>query len=176
MLREKQQRFVDAYMLDPNATKAAIAAGYSPKSAESKASKLMARDDIKEAIKEARKGRSQRVEVNADDVLRTLLRLLNSDIGEAFREDGSLKPIHEMPEDVRKAIQSVEVDELWEGHGEDRARVGETKKVKFWSKDKALELSMRHLGMLNDKLKVNVSMTLEQLVEASMEPDEGGGS
>ena len=64
-------------------------------------------------------------------VLGELLRLARVDIAGAFDKNGKLKPIHEIPEDVRRAICGVEVDELFEGTGRDREQVGFTRKVRY---------------------------------------------
>lgn len=50
MLKGKQQRFVDEYLIDLNATQAAIRAGYSEKTANEQAARLLANVSIKEAI------------------------------------------------------------------------------------------------------------------------------
>lgn len=167
-LGPKQNLFIQAYLVEPNATKAAIAAGYSPKTAASQGARLLTNAKVRKAIAEAQQRRSERVEVKQDDVLRVLIRHLSQDIGEAYDEHGALLAVHKMPPDVRKTIQSLEVEEL----EVDGKRVGQVRKVKFWSKDKALELCLRHLGLLKDKVDLNVKMTWEQLVLQSMNKPE----
>lgn len=156
-LSTRESVFVAEYLVDLNATRAALRAGYRAKHIEEMARQVMARPHVRAAVDEALARRASRVEVKADDVLRALLRSLNSDIRQAFGEDGCLKPIRELPDDVALAIASVEVDEIWEGRGEERTQVGVTRKVKFWSKDKAIELALKHLGLLTDKSEVKVS-------------------
>jgi phage terminase small subunit len=163
-LAPKQARFVDEYPIDVNAKAAAIRAGYSPKTAQEQGSRLLSNVKIRQAIDERILARSKRTEITADTVLRELLRLARVDIGEAFKPDGSLKSIHDMPEDVRRAIAGVEVDELFHGHGQDREQIGYTRKVKFWDKTRALELLGRHLKLFVDKIEVEGRVTLEDLV------------
>lgn len=177
----RQRRFIDEYLVDLNATKAAERAGYRGPHVATTAHHLLLRPHVRAAVDEALAARAARVEVTQDEVLREALRMLRSDFAQAFDENGNLKQVHEIPEDLRRAIASVETDELFEGRGEDRRQIGVTRKLKFWPKDKALELLMRHLGMLNDKVKHELGPSFADLVTASMKPakppdGQGGGA
>lgn len=88
---------------------------------------------------------------NRDVVVTELLRILTVDITQAFYPDGSIKPISEIPEDVRRCIAGFELAEIWGGVGEDRMQIGVLKKLKLWDKNKALELMAKHLKMLTEK-------------------------
>jgi hypothetical protein len=79
----KQKRFVDEYLLDPNATQAAIRAGYSPKTARAIGSRLLTDVDIAATIEKAQAKRSERVEITADQILKDLY--LNSQLA---RDEG----------------------------------------------------------------------------------------
>lgn len=167
-LTPKQNRFVAEYLVDLNATQAAIRAGYSPKTAEKIGSENLRKPEVAKAVEEAKARRAERVEVSQDEVLRELLRIARTDIGEAFDVNGNLRPLHDIPVDVRRAISSVEVDELWEGRGEDRDQVGVTRKLKFWDKTKALELLGKHLALFVERHKHDLGPTLEQLILESL--------
>lgn len=154
-LTPKQATFVREYLVDLNATRAAERAGYSPKTAETQGSRLFRNVQVREEIDRALGERADRVQVKADDILRELMRIGLADIREAFTEDGALKPIREMPEEIARTIAGVETEELWEGHGDERTRVGDTVKVKFWNKPQALELLGKHLKLFTDKTEVS---------------------
>jgi phage terminase small subunit len=68
----KQQRFVDEYLVDLNATQAAIRAGYSERTAYSIGEENLRKPEIKAAIQKAMDARSERTAVNADYVLTTI--------------------------------------------------------------------------------------------------------
>lgn len=72
-LNEKQQRFVDEYLVDLNATQAAIRAGYSPKTAYSQAFDLLKKPEVQEALDKARKAREARTEITQDWVVREMV-------------------------------------------------------------------------------------------------------
>ena len=72
-LTPKQQRFVDEYLIDLNATQGAIRAGYSPKTAEQQGFQLLKKTSVSEAIEQAQKERQKRTFVTQDDVIRGLL-------------------------------------------------------------------------------------------------------
>lgn len=150
-LTPKQQAFVREYLVDLNASAAARRAGYSERTAGSIGDENLKKPEIRRAIDAALKRRAERVEVSQDHVLRSLLEIANVDVAEAFDESGQLKPIHEIPPAVRRAISGIEVDELFEGRGEERTRVGVTRKVKFWPKVQSLELLGKHLKLFVDR-------------------------
>lgn len=152
-LTPKQQRFVAEYLVDLNATKAAERAGYSAKTARQQGARLLSNAAIADSVARGKRASFERVEVKADDVLRELLRIGLVDLRQAFTAEGALKPIHEMPEDVARALAGVEVEELFEGKGEERAQTGRLRKVKFWDKPRALELLGKHLKLFVDKVE-----------------------
>ena len=71
-LTAKQQRFVEEYLIDLNATQAAIRAGYSEKTAKQIGSRLLTNVDVEEAIAEGRASLSERTEITQDYVLSTI--------------------------------------------------------------------------------------------------------
>jgi len=168
-LTPRQNRFVAEYIKDLNGEKAAIRAGYRAENAKAQASRLLTKANVKREVDAAVERRSLRVEVKADDVLRELLALATVDTSLAYDANGKLLPIREMPADLRRAIAGVEVFEEFEGHGEDRVKVGEVIKVKFWSKEKALELLGRHLKMFTDKFEVKVDGSFADVLKKARE-------
>lgn len=154
-LSPKQEMFCREYLIDLNATQAAIRAGYSPKTAGVQAEALLKKPDIGKYVDELKKARAVKVQVNSEDVLRELVKLANSDVREVFNEDGSLKPMSEWPDVIARCVSSVEVEELFEmqpkdgGRGMEKVQIGWTKKVKFWDKTKALDMLGRHLKLFS---------------------------
>ena len=71
-LTPKQERFVAEYLLDLNATQAAARAGYSAKTAEQQGHQLLKKTSVSAEIQKAMQRRAERVERNADDVLRDI--------------------------------------------------------------------------------------------------------
>jgi phage terminase small subunit len=166
-MTEKELRFVEEYLVDLNSARAARAAGYSEASAANIAYQLLRKPRVKAAIEAAQRERSERTGVTADQVINELARIAFADIGAAFDEDGNLKPLHELPEDARRALSGVETDELFEGRGEERAKVGVVRKIKFWDKTRALELLARHFGVLGKQGESEGGITLIIRTDAS---------
>lgn len=153
-LTPKQQRFVDEYLIDLNATQAAIRAGYSPKTANEQGAQNLAKLSIATEVQKAMDARSQRCEITQDRVLKELARLAFFDIRKLYKPNGDLKGIHELDEDSAAVLSSVEALEEFEGTGKERKAVGYTKKVKIFDKVASINLAMRHLKMLTDKNEV----------------------
>ncbi len=162
-LTPKQERFVQEYLIDLNATQAAIRAGYSAHTANEQGARLLTNVSVRSAVEEAKKSRAERTEITQDRVLQELARIAFFDLRRLYREDGSLKAPHELDDDAAAVLAGIDVVES--GSDDEAADGGRrhlpefTKKVKVWDKKGALELAMRHLGMLNDKLKVDANVT-----------------
>lgn len=74
-LTPKQERFVSEYLVDLNATQAAIRAGYSERTANEQGARLLAKASVAAAIAEAQAARSERTKIDADYVLRQAVKL-----------------------------------------------------------------------------------------------------
>lgn len=157
-LTPKQERFVQEYLIDLNATQAAIRAGYSQRTARQIGDENLSKPDISAAIQAAKAARSERTHITQDRVLQELARIAFFDLRKLYREDGSLKAMHELDDDAAAVLAGVEVVETQgnaEFGGEDGARhIPEfVKKAKVFDKNTALTLAMRHLGMLKERVE-----------------------
>lgn len=149
-LSPRHRRFVLEYLVDLNATQAAVRAGYRALNADVVGPRLLGSVGIRAAVNAALKDRERRVAVAADDVLRELVRVALVDPARLIDLDGRLLPLSAMPEDVRRAVASIEVEEIFEGRGKDREHVGNLHKVKFWNKNEALRDLGKHLKLFTD--------------------------
>lgn len=164
-LTDQQERFCQEYLIDLNATKAADRAKYSKKTANEQGSRLLANVKVQARIQELMDERSKRTEITSDIVLKELLLIAKTDLSEAFDEQGSLKDIHDIPENIRRAIAGVEVYvETIQG-----IEIGRTKKLKLWDKNRALEMLGRHLKLFTDKVEHSGSIGLEGLAEEELD-------
>lgn len=155
-LSEKHQRFIDEYLVDLNATQAAIRAGYSPATAYSQGQRLLKHDEVAKAVRAAKRARAERLRVTQDRVLLEVARIAFFDPRKLFNSEGAPIPINQLDDDTAAALAGVEVLEEYDGSGEDRVFVGYTKKYKIADKNTALTNAMRHLGMLKDGLNLNL--------------------
>ena len=149
-LTPKQQRFVEEYLIDLNATQAAIRAGYSERTARWIGSENLSKPVLSEAINAALRHRTRRTEVTADQVLQELATIAFGDPRALFDANGHLRNIHELSDEAAAAIAAIEVVTRNIGDGE----VEYVHKVKSWDKVRALELLGKHLGMLKDRISL----------------------
>lgn len=152
-LTEKQQRFVDEYLIDLNATQAAIRAGYSVKTAKDIGCQNLAKPNIQQVISERMAERSKRTGVNQDRVVLELAK--NAFLKMTDVVDGQGRIRDTATEDDLSCIESVKYKHSDTGTGSSTER-----EVKAASKLKALELLGKHLGMWSDKLDVNVTQPI----------------
>lgn len=170
-LTPKQRLFVGEYLVDLNATRAAKAAGYSEATAYSQGQRLLKDVEVASAIEQAMARREKRTEITADRVLQELSRLAFFDVRKLYRGDGSMKAPHELDDDCAAAVSSLETFEVFAGVGDERQAIGETKKFKLFSKDSALTLAMRHLGMLKDKVEHSGDVTIRGKTVAELQEE-----
>ena len=162
-LTPKQQRFVDEYLIDLNATQAAIRAGYSAQTANEQGSRLLTNVSVEAAIKRSIAERSRRTGVTADRVIMELAKIgfVNiadvADLDHATIQDGALR-------DDTAAIQSVKVKRIPVEDGDIVER-----ELKLHDKVKSLDLLGRHLGIFNDKLKLEGGFQINFTGEGNLE-------
>ncbi|MBA3755319.1 MAG: terminase small subunit [Nitrosomonas sp.] len=166
-LNYQQTLFCHEYIIDLNATKAAERAGYSAHTAQEQGSRLLSIVMVKDKVQELMDRRTNRLDITADLVLDEIRKLATVDLSQAYDRAGRLLHPTEMPEEVRKAIAGIEVMEEYEGKGQERTAIGQTKKVKFYDKAKALELLGKHLVLFSEKHIHEGKITLEDLVSGS---------
>ena len=146
-LTEKQQRFIEEYLIDPNATKAAKLAGYSEDSAAEIGCENLIKPNIKKALEIARKERADRIRVTADSLLAHCSDMLEADIGDILDEVGAFKSIHDWPKIWRQMVSGIDIRELFEWQDKKRKKVGEVAKLKFITREKLIELTGKHIGV-----------------------------
>lgn len=152
-LREKQQLFVDEYLIDLNGTQAAIRAGYSAKTANEQASRMLTKVSIQQAISEKMAERSKRTGVNQDRVVQELAKIAFLKMTDVVDHNGKIKD--DASEDDLSCIESIKYK-----HSDTDTGSSTEREVKTASKLKALELLGKHLGMWNDKLDVNITQPI----------------
>lgn len=152
MLTPKQSTFVDEYLVDLNATQAAIRAGYSKKTARVIGAQNLTKLNIQVALKEAMDERARATGVTAESVLRQCRDLSFSDIRELFTKSGQLIPVHELSDAVAAAVQSVEVVVRATGETDDdgNREVEHVHKIRLVDKRASLDMLFKHLGLYND--------------------------
>lgn len=148
-LTAKEEMFCNEWLVDFNATQAAIRSGYSQNSAKEIGSQNLTKIHIKARIDELTQDRLNELGINKLRILEEYSRIAYLDIRKLYDEDGNLKPIHELDDDTARAIAGIEVSIAKGEKGND-----ETRKVRIIDKKGALDSTAKYLGMLTDKLDV----------------------
>lgn len=144
-LTPKQETFCREYIVDLDATKAAIRAGYSPKTAGQLGFQLLQKTLIKDFLAIIQTKRAARTEIDADYVLKRLAAIDQMDVADILNDDGTMKGVKDWPEVWRRTINGMDVSELFDGSGGERVLAGILKKIKFPDKLKNLELMGKHV-------------------------------
>lgn len=163
-----QQRFVEEYLIDLNVHQAAIRAGYASTKATSAGASLLKFAPIREAIAKAMAERSKRVGLNQDRVLFELGKLVVGDTRAVFNPDGTLRAPHEMDDYAAPMISGVKTRRVVELDENGKPQKVEMQEVKLVDRIGAIALAMRHLGMMNDKLDINITSLADRMLAAQM--------
>ena len=151
-LTDKMERFCKEYLVDHNATQAAIRAGYSKNTADKIGSENLRKPEIMKRLAQLTKPITKKLELTAEKVLTEISHLAFSNIKPFIDEEGNIVPIHELKDSDAAAISSLDVDEITSGMGKAKVSIGTSKKMKFHNKLKALELLGSHLSLFKNEL------------------------
>jgi len=136
-LTDKQRRFIDEYMVDLNATQAAIRAGYSEKTAGQQGFENLKKPEIQNEISKRQKVLSEKLKLKSEDVLREYANIAFANIGMVAEWDGETVTLKKSSDLSERAIQAIcEV-----------ANTDSGVKVKMHSKVAALDALAKHLGL-----------------------------
>jgi phage terminase small subunit len=157
-LNPRRLRFIAEYLVDLNATQAAIRAGYSPKTARNQASELLAKPDIAAAVAEGRQKQIAKAEMDADEWRKLVAQIARGDMRRLVDpETGALIPVNELDDEAAASLASVEVSRektrISKAGDAEVATEESLVKVKLWDRLRALDLMGRHLGLLKDKVE-----------------------
>lgn len=157
-LTDKQQRFVDEYLIDLNATQAAIRAGYSEKTAAAIGAENLIKPNIQNAIQEAQAKRQEQTQIDAAYVLRRLVEIDQMDVLDIMDDQMKILPLRDWPKIWRQYISNIENLELTDADGV-------FKKIKWPDKVKNLELLGRHVsvGAFKDKVEHSGKLEIQSL-------------
>ena len=150
-LTPKQARFVSEYLIDLNATQAAIRAGYSPKTAQEQSSRLLSKPIVASAVQAGQSQCLHRLEITADRVKARMAQRAFADVRKLYDAQGKLRPIHELTPDEAAIIAGIETVR----RNVDAADgVTDTVyKVKLIDQDRSLDMLAKHFGLLTEKVE-----------------------
>jgi phage terminase small subunit len=166
-LTDRQKRFVNEYLIDLNATQAAIRSGYKKEWAHTNANKLLQNTDVKQYITDRQKAMQERAEITQDDVLKELAKIGFADIRKAVKWGPALDTLDtDQGPMLANGVVLVDSDQLDEATAASISEIAQTNqgvKIKMHDKRQALVDIGRHLGMFTDKLKVDIDSPATEL-------------
>lgn len=159
-LNERQKRFVDEYLIDLNATQAAIRAGYSPKTANEQGAQLLAKLSVQQYLSKRMQDRIQRTEITQDRVLTELAKIGFADIRKAVKWGESVMVAQEEGDPVEiehsvALLSSTDIDDDTAAAISEVSQGRDGIKIKMHDKKGALVDIGRHLGMFKDKVELS---------------------
>jgi phage terminase small subunit len=171
-LNERQQLFVQEYLIDFNATGAYRRAGYAARTAhtaEASAFRLLRGAEVQAALKDALAARTRRVarrlrmvELRADDVLEELITVAFATMDDILDFSGErivYKRACDIPQHARDAIESYTEDEHTMTDSQGREYTRRRRKVKLWNKLQALAKLGQHLGLFLEREPLDVLLS-----------------
>ena len=180
-LTDKQARFIEEYLLCNSAYQAAKKAGFAESTADKKSYAWVgeSRDDcpanmrhVWDAVQEAKKARSERTKIDADYVLQRHAEIDQMDFMDIMDDEGHFKKVSQWPKIWRQFLSGIDIAEIWEGRGDDKAIVGMLKKIKWPDKLKNLELLGKHVsvGAYSEKLVAEHDVRVTEVRRTIVKP------
>ena len=169
-LTPKQMRFVDEYLVDLNATQAAIRAGYSTKTAHVTGPENLGKPRIAEEISRRQKDLQRRTEVTQDRVVKELARIAFANIADYIHVETQTRTKDDGTEVTYQIVMFNETQEL---SADQRAALAVVKQsvngfeLKLHDKIKALEHLGRQIGRFTDKLEVKGAIDIASVLAAA---------
>jgi phage terminase small subunit len=164
-LTPRQARFVAEYLVDLNATQAAIRAGYSAKTAQEQSSRLLSNAMVAAAVAEKQSAQLARVDLTAEMVKERLRLIGFQDVRKLFDEAGNLLPLHKLSDDAAVMVAGLEVIKKNAQAGD--GIIDTVHKVKVVDPIKALEMLAKHYGLLTEKVEHSGGVSITWLSNES---------
>lgn len=153
-LSAKQQRFVEEYLVDKNATQAAIRAGYSEKTAGVMGYENLRKPAVAEAVEAGLAKMAEKSEITAERVIAELGKIAFADIRKIFGPQGDLLSIAELEDEIAGALASVEiVTKPGDGDEDGNRSVDYVHKIRLSDKRAALVDLGKHLGLFPNRVE-----------------------
>ena len=147
-LTDKQQRFCEEYLIDLNATQAALRAGYCPRTANPQGSQNLAKLSIRNEIQRLKAERSERTQIEADGVVKELSKVAFSNISDYLTVDQEGEVfLLDFEAIEREKLAAIESIKIYTTKNKDGSREYTTTQFKLHSKLNALEQLGKHLGV-----------------------------
>jgi phage terminase small subunit len=159
-LTAKQEMFCKEYLVDLNATQAAIRAGYSKKTAQKIGSENLLKPLIANQIQILFDTRAEKVELNSEYVVKRLQSIDEMDVIEILDDEMNIKPISEWPKTWRTSISGIDLTEI-SGNNKEEKTISLLKKIKWPDKVKNLELLGRHFKLFTDKVDLTGDLVVK---------------
>ena len=166
-LTKKQEMFCKEYLIDLNATQAAIRAGYSEKTAREIGCENLTKPNVQEYLSKEIEKRSNRLEITADKVLQEIAKLAFSNMEDymTVASDGTAYvDLSKITRDQAAAISEITSDVYMDGEGEEAVQVKKTK-IKLSDKKGNLELLGRYLKLFTDRVEHSGEVVIMPTVE-----------
>ena len=166
-LTPKQERFCEEYLIDLNATQAAIRAGYSEKTANRIASQNLSKLDISKYITELKKEREEKIGITAERVLAEIEKMAFVKESDFYHDDGTPKQLSELTEDQKSALKFYNTKSI---------KVGEDEYIDVpvfavHDKQKSLDMLMKHLGQYEKDNTRVITLDIESTVLNGLNTD-----
>lgn len=157
----RHEAFAQALAKGQPASEAYVTAGY--KSSRSAASRLSTNVNVEARVRELVRVGAEKATIDIARTLQELVRVGLSDVRRLFDENGNLKSVYELDDEIAAAVASVEVVKK-PGTRDEDGESDHVHKIRLWDKNTALDKIAKHLGMLTEKHEHSVSDPLAELM------------
>ncbi|ODN40932.1 terminase small subunit [Piscirickettsia litoralis] len=158
-LSPKKERFVEEYLIDLNATQAAIRAGYSEKTANKQGPKLLVNVGIQEEIQKRQEKLKIKAEEKQLDVIQSYVEIARTSITDVLSWKDSKITIKDsdcIPPEIARCISEIT---------EEKSKFGSKLKIKMYDRKSSLDSLARHFGLFNQKTETEITLNPQTAME-----------
>lgn len=148
--RKRERKFIAAMSRGATQAEAARAAGYKGNNPKMVGWELARRPRVKEKLAKLEEDALASAGVTRTQIVRELARVAMLDPRRILDEFGNVRDFSDLDSDTASAIAGMDVEELFEGAGQERKQTGMVRKVKFWNKVEALKELSRIARLAQD--------------------------
>ena len=172
-LTRRRRRWADEYLTGVTGAEACRRIGMegTPQHLADRASRIKRRPEVKAYLEERRKDLSEATQIRAEQIARELSFIAFGSLKNLFDADGNIISVRNLSDEQAAMLSGIDVEAKFEGRGESRVPVGNVLKVRTFNKIDALEKLAKLLGLLKDKVELDMINTPPPVINISTYPD-----
>lgn len=170
--RAAEEHFLGASKAEAYRRAFAIKDGWDAQRIADNAYRVFKRPEVKAYLAQLAKDAEEQYEIRKHLVLAKLTASATANAQDLYDDKGQLIPIHQLPREVAATINSIEVEDMYEGVGDKRKFVGVLRKVKQVDSNRAAEVLGKMQGWIKEKMELDLKNAAAPVINIAVYDDD----